>query len=135
MILILAIHIFFFLFRAGRGRGELVLKHSVSIKTLPFSTFRRILEALRLEWRESTPRKFLFMRRYFVFTCFYNKIYYLSIKKLTLKNISVLLHLACILITFILLCWVLLIMNYSVIPSRTIIYFLFCYLIFYIFLF
>ena len=30
---------------------NIVLKHSVSIKTLSFPTFRRFLEALRAEWR------------------------------------------------------------------------------------
>ena len=32
------------------GRGNLVLRHS------PFPTFRRILEALRVEWLNSTQR-------------------------------------------------------------------------------
>ena len=33
----------------------LALKYSVPFKTLSFSTFRHVLEALRVEWR-NTPR-------------------------------------------------------------------------------
>ena len=37
------------------GSGSLLLRHSVPIKTVPFPTFRRILELLRDEVRNSTP--------------------------------------------------------------------------------
>ena len=36
--------------------GKLVLRHSVSIKTVPFPTFSLIRKVLRVEWRNSTPR-------------------------------------------------------------------------------
>ena len=36
-------------------RGNLVLKHFVPINTLPLPTLCRILEALCVEWRNSTP--------------------------------------------------------------------------------
>ena len=41
----------------GRQRepGNLMLSHFISTKMLPFSTFRRILEALSVDWRNSTP--------------------------------------------------------------------------------
>ena len=37
-------------------RQELGVYHSVSIKTIAFATFRRILKVLCVEWRNSTPR-------------------------------------------------------------------------------
>ena len=53
------LHIFFLLHAVYHGRqrefGNLVLRHYVPIKTLPVSTFRRILETLLVEWRNSTP--------------------------------------------------------------------------------
>ena len=36
-------------------RCKLILKHPIPIKTLPVATFRRILETLHIEWRNSTP--------------------------------------------------------------------------------
>ena len=36
------------------GRGNLLLRHSVHIKTVTFPTFHRILEVLRVELRNST---------------------------------------------------------------------------------
>ena len=48
---------FFILYPAGSsvGRGSLVLRHFVPIKTPPFHTFRRILEALCVKWQNLTP--------------------------------------------------------------------------------
>ena len=43
--------------RVGRGNlGNLVSRHSISIKTLPFPTFRGILEALRIKRQNSMPQ-------------------------------------------------------------------------------
>ena len=55
---------------AGREFGNQMSRHSVPIKTSPFPTFRRILEALRVEWRNST-------------TCFC-----LATKEMKISNIS-----------------------------------------------
>ena len=41
----------------GRQREpwNLVLRHTVPVKTIPFRTFRRIIVALRVQWRNLTP--------------------------------------------------------------------------------
>ena len=38
-----------------REHGNLILRHSILIKTLPFPTFHRLLEALCVDWRNTTP--------------------------------------------------------------------------------
>ena len=68
-------------------------RHFVPIKTLPFPTFRRILEVLRVKWRNSTPFAATFTRarkrkyRDFIFSG-ENRTHNLSLLQYTLARCS-----------------------------------------------
>ena len=61
--------------RAGKGNlGNLMLRHSVLIMTLPFSTFYWIFEISRVEWRYLTPRLASLPERINIFNIFLTRL-------------------------------------------------------------